>query len=283
MVKFGPSGNCDAFYDSGLKSTLDAPKWVYDHGLNAYEYSFARGANVSDSHCTDLKAKFDKYNIEVSAHAPYYINFGNPSSESEENSINYILTSLQKLKLMGGKRLVVHMGSQGKLERGEVLQLIKDRLIRLHDLLVANGLADMLVCIETMGKFSQIGSYQEIIDLCKISPMYIPTFDFGHINCILQGGLKTKDDYINIIKYAINELGFDKIQKCHIHFSKIQYSQKGELKHLTFEDTEYGPEFLPLAEAIIETKIQPFIICESRGTQTMDAVAMKDMFNSIMK
>ena len=67
----------------------------------------------------------------------------------------------------------------------------------------------------------------------------------------------------------------------HVHFSKIEYSVKGEIRHLTFEDKKYGPEFEPLAEALIELDLEPVIICESAGTQVEDAMCMKNAYFNI--
>ena len=70
----------------------------------------------------------------------------------------------------------------------------------------------------------------------------------------------------------------EKMKHFHVHFSKIQYSVKGEIRHLTFEDNQYGPEFEPLAEALKELDLEPVIICESAGTQAEDALAMKRIY-----
>ena len=43
MIKFGPAGNCKTFYDEGYKRTIEAPKWLKEKGLDAYEYSFGKG------------------------------------------------------------------------------------------------------------------------------------------------------------------------------------------------------------------------------------------------
>ena len=67
----------------------------------------------------------------------------------------------------------------------------------------------------------------------------------------------------------------------HAHFSKIMYSSKGEVKHLTFEDTVYGPEFYPLAVALKELKLEPYIVSESAGTQAEDAAEMKRIYNGL--
>ena len=65
---------------------------------------------------------------------------------------------------------------------------------------------------------------------------------------------------------------------CFCHFSKIEFTAKGEKKHLTFSDTVYGPSFEPLAEAIVREGVCPRIICESDGTMSDDALAMKKIW-----
>ena len=62
---------------------------------------------------------------------------------------------------------------------------------------------------------------------------------------------------------------------CWRHFSKIEFTDAGEKRHVTFEDTVFGPEFEPLMEAIIADNLCPRIICESDGTMAEDALAMK--------
>lgn len=72
-----------------------------------------------------------------------------------------------------------------------------------------------------------------------------------------------------------------KISGMHIHFSKIQFGAKGEIRHLTFEDTQYGPDFRPLMEIIRSLSLEPVVISESDGTQAEDTVTMKNYFRSI--
>ena len=79
----------------------------------------------------------------------------------------------------------------------------------------------------------------------------------------------------------IAELGYERVKHFHVHFSKIMYGAKGEIKHLTFEDCEYGPEFEPLAIALKELKLEPYIVSESAGTQSDDAVAMKRIYKAV--
>ena len=129
-----------------------------------------------------------------------------------------------------------------------------------------------------MGKLAQIGTVEEITKFCKLDKIFYPCVDFGHVNAREQGSLKTTADFKSRLEYLIGELGMEKMKHFHVHFSKIQYSVKGEIRHLTFEDNQYGPEFEPLAEALKELDLEPVIICESAGTQAEDALAMKRIY-----
>jgi deoxyribonuclease-4 len=179
---------------------------------------------------------------------------------------------------MGGKRVVFHPAAQGKATRETAVELAKDRLKILRDYLYMNDLNDMIICPETMGKLAQIGTVEEVTAFCEIDPVYTPCVDFGHINARENGTLKTAADYRSRLEYMIERLGFERMVNFHVHFSKIMYSAKGEIKHLTFEDQVYGPEFEPLAVALKDLKLQPFVVSESAGTQTEDAAEMKKIY-----
>ena len=281
MIKFGPSGNCASFYEAGNKHTEQAAAFCKNLGLDCYEYSFGRGILLSESKAETIGQAFKDEGVEISVHAPYFINFANPSDESAQKSYNYVLDSAKYLKLMGGKRVVFHPAAQGKVTREEAVKLTADRLKVLRDYIYLNGLEDLYFCPETMGKMAQIGTLEEIVNFCKIDKVYLPAIDFGHINAREQGSLKTVEDYKSRLEYMIFELGYERVKHFHVHFSKIMYGGKGEIKHLTFEDTEYGPEFEPLAVALKQLKLQPYIVSESAGTQAEDALTMKRIYGNV--
>lgn len=281
MIRFGPSGNSLRYYEEGFKSSVDAPKWLSEQGLSAYEYSFGRGINVSDVKANEIGAKGREYDVAISVHAPYYINFANPSDEMAEKSYDYVIRSCQKVREFYGNRVVFHPASVGKMTRKDAVELTRTRLVRLAEIIQFNGMDDCIFCPETMGKINQIGDVEEVTEFCKIADFYIPTIDFGHINARTYGSLKTVEDYDRIITHLINNLGQERASKIHIHFSKIEYSSGGEVRHLTFADTVFGPEFEPLAQVIKKHNLSPIVICESDGTQADDALAMKRIYEEI--
>ena len=283
MILFGPSGNSESFYAKGYSHTEQSAKYVRDMGLDCFEYSFGRGVRMTEAKAISIGDAFREQNVEISVHAPYYINFANPSDESAQNSYNYVLDSGRVLKLMGGRRCVFHSATQGKMEREAAVALAEERLKVLRDYIYMNNLQDLYFCPETMGKIAQIGTLEEIVRFCKIDEVYLPCIDFGHLNAREQGSLKTVSDYKDRLEYMIAELGYDRVKHFHVHFSKIQYSAKGEVRHLTFQDTQYGPEFEPLAAALAELKLEPYIVSESAGTQAEDALAMKECYTRILR
>lgn len=281
MIRFGPSGNCKRFYDEGFKSSVEAPEWLSKQGLTAYEYSFGRGINVGEDKAKAVGERAKEFGVEISVHAPYYINFANPADEMAEKSYNYLLSSCNKARAFGGNRIVFHPATVGKMTRVEAVGLTKKRLKTLADIISANGMDDCLFCPETMGKINQIGDVEEIAEFCKIADFFLPTIDFGHINARTYGSLKTEQDYDGIIACLLNAIGAERTSKLHIHFSKIEYSAGGEVRHLTFADKVFGPEFAPLAKILKKYKLSPVVICESDGTQADDAIEMKRIYDSI--
>lgn len=281
MIKFGPSGNSESFYAQGYAHTEQAAKYVKEMGLDCFEYSFGRGVRMTEAKAISIGEAFRNEGIEISVHAPYYINFANPSDENAAKSYGYVLDSGKALKLMGGRRCVFHAATQGKMERAEAVSLTEERLKILRDYIYLNGLQDLMFCPETMGKLAQIGTLEEVVRFCKIDQIFVPAVDFGHLNAREQGSLKTLSDYRSRLEYMISELGYDRVKHFHVHFSKIEYSAKGEVRHLTFKDTVYGPEFGPLAIALKELKLEPFIVSESAGTQAEDALAMKKIYEAV--
>ena len=282
MIKFGPSGNSVSFVTEGHKSTMETFEWLANKNLDLFEYSFGQGVRLSQTTAALFGAEAAKYNIEVSVHAPYFINFANPDPEKIDNSINYILSSLSVLKAFGGKRCVFHPGSEGGASRSEAFNRTLKGVDKMAEAKHEMGFDDLIVCPETMGKIAQIGTLEEIIELCKIDSTIYPCIDFGHINARECGSLKTKDDYRRIVDAMLDGIGEEKTANMHIHFSKIEYTARGEKRHLTFADNKFGPEFEPLAEVLFDYKLSPHILCESAGTQAEDSVYMKKAYSKLL-
>lgn len=278
MTKFGVAGNSRSFFDDGYSKTIEAAKWCQDRGIELFEYSFGRGLTMNNATAKLIGKEFMLYNIELSVHAPYFINFANTDEMMIAKSIAYVTKSIEKVKCFGGNRVIFHPAAQGKLNRNDAIAICKENLKKLILKIEENPIEDVKIFPETMGKLGQIGTVDEIIEFCNMADYIYPCMDFGHINARQQGCLKSVKDYDLIITKMLDNLPSEKVKNMHIHFSKIQYGPKGEIKHLTFQDETYGPNFQPLAEILTKYTLSPNIICESNGTQAEDAIEMKEIY-----
>jgi deoxyribonuclease-4 len=273
---FGTGGNSDSFYAEGKKSTAQAPEWIKLKGLDAYEFEAGNGLNAGDATLKKIGDAAREHGVLMSFHTPYFISLSGTDPEKRLKSIDYISRSLHASELLGADTIVIHAGSAAKISREEAMLLASDTLYKNLDV---NGSTDIRMGIETMGKVNQLGTLDEVIELCKISPKYHPVVDFGHLNARNIGNaFPDVDSYRRVFDKIANALGDAYAYNLHCHFSKIEYTNAGEKRHLTFADTLYGPDFEPLAEAIIKEGVCPRIISESDGTQAEDALAMKNMW-----
>lgn len=277
-AKFGPAGNSDSFTAMGYKSSLQVPEYIDKMGLDAFEYQCGRGVNIGQEKAAALGNLAKERNISLSLHAPYYISMSSVEESKRLNSINYILQSARAVNAMGGERIIVHTGSCGKISREEALELALDTMKKSIEALDSEGLSNIRICPETMGKVNQLGTLDEVLALCKLDERLIPCIDFGHLNARDRGILKDYKDFEEIFDKIENELGASRLKEFHSHFSKIEYSAGGEVRHLTFSDEIYGPNFEPVMELTYKKQCSPTFICESAGTQAEDAKAMKDYY-----
>lgn len=282
MIKFGVAGNSNSFYEEGYKGTLDAATWCKKRGIELFEYSFGRGISMSDATAAAIGNEFSLNNVELSIHAPYFINFANTDPIMIAKSVSYITTCLDKAVFLHAPRIVFHAAAQGKMERSQAVNTAKENLKLLIDKVSEKGYQDFILCPETMGKIGQIGTVEEIIEFCNMADYFYPCIDFGHINAREQGILKAEADYQHIIDKLSDALPSQKVKNMHIHFSKIEYGKGGEVRHLTFEDKTFGPDFEPLAEVLIKNVLHPHIISESDGTQAEDAIEMKKIYYNLL-
>ena len=282
IAKFGPAGAAESFAAMGYKKSVQLGEYLEKFSLDHFEYQCGQGVRLNESTAHDIGAALKAKNITVSVHAPYFISLSSVEKEKRDNSIDYILQSAKAVKALGGDRIVIHSGSCSKMTREDALELACDTIKRAREALINNGLSDIHCCPETMGKINQLGNLDEVIELCGVDESFIPCIDFGHLNARDGGFIKGKVEYEIILDKIENKLGTERLKRFHSHFSKIEYTDKGgEKRHLTFADTVYGPQFEPLMELVYKKSLAPTFICESAGTQSEDAKAMRDYYRSL--
>ncbi len=278
---FGPAGNSESF-SRQYKSSLDAPRFLREMGLDCFEYQCGRGVSIGEETARALGERARGHGIVLSLHAPYFINLSSPDPERRQKNLGYILSACRAADWMGAGRVVVHCGGLTGQTRAQALENTVSGLRGALACLEAEGLGHVRLCIETMGKINVLGDLPEVMQICRTDERLLPCVDFGHLNARTLGQVTTREQLCGVLDALHHQLGAERGRLFHAHFSKIEYARGGEVRHLTFADTVYGPDFAPLAALLAERALSPHIICESAGTQAEDALAMKILYQNAM-
>ncbi|OUP42215.1 TIM barrel protein [Pseudoflavonifractor sp. An187] len=280
-AKFGPAGNAESF---PYKSSVDAPRWLGELGLDCYEYQCGKGVRVKEDTAVALGRQAQEHGVALSLHAPYFINLANPDPESQEKTIGYITSSCLVADQMGATRVVIHSGALMKRTREEAMNIALPFLRRIVAVCEDQGFGHITLCPETMGKINQLGDLDEVLRLCQVHESLIPCVDFGHLYARSLGKDEGAEAVERMLSRMESELGTDRASRFHSHFSHIEFTPNGGEKcHRTFDDDGgYGPAWEPLAQAVAERGWSPTFICESAGTQAEDALTMKRIYQSYL-
>ena len=282
-AEFGPAGNSDSF-SKAHKSSLAAPKWIADFGLDCYEYQCGKGVHVGEETARKVGENARAAGISLSLHAPYFINLANPDQTSLEKTIGYIIAGCQVADWMGAGRVVIHSGALMKRTRREALDIARKSLAQVVAVCDSLGFGHIALCPETMGKINQLGDLDEVLQLCTLDERLVPCIDFGHLYARSLGADDGLEACVRMLDRVGQVLGAERAANFHSHFSHIEFTPKGGEKcHRTFaDDGGYGPSWAPLAAEIARRGWSPTFICESAGTQAEDALAMKKIYQECL-
>lgn len=273
-VRFGPAGR-PIGYKGKTEQVCD---YINEIGLNAFEYQATYGVRISKQSALKLKSNSKKNNVLVSMHAPYYINLCSQKDETVKKSIERLVQSAKAADWLNAYRIVFHTGFYTKYSKEEAMQKCKNAIEELLEKCESAGIKNYTFAPETTGKKSQVGSLDELINICQSFDNFVPTVDFAHMHARSGGSIKSKEDYAKIFDKIEAELGLSVL---HSHFTKIEYTDKGERKHHVLADENFGPPLAPLLELISENGFNVTLICETPFLD-IDAREMKKEYENIL-
>jgi len=278
-TRFGPAGRPINYKGP----TENIPEYLRtEEGLDAFEYQAVRGVKISKDKAQILGESAKKFDVLLSLHAPYAINLASSSESTRKASVERLIRSLEAAKWMGARIVVFHPGYYGKFSKEEALKLCIKMLKDARERADSLGFKEVFLGPETMGKLSQVGSLDEIITMCESVPKTLPVIDWAHIHARTKGGLKSKDDYLKVLSTIEDRLGSDVVKTLHCHFTKVEFSDKGERRHRRLDEEGFGPYFEQLATVIVENGYSFTIISES-PVLDKDAIVMKRILEQILR
>lgn len=217
-IRFGPAGL------GPVKPALNTLEKYKRLGLSACEIAFTYGAYIKPEECDTIRKKAEELDISLSIHAPYYINLNSADKEKIEASKKRIVDCCRIGELLGAKKVVFHPGFYGnKVQKSSVnykenaFENIKKGVIEIMSEIERNGWK-IKIAAETMGKINVFGSVDEIRRLVDETGCSF-CLDFAHILA------RYKKIDLELIEKTFPE------KEWHVHFSGIEYGEKGEKKH----------------------------------------------------
>jgi deoxyribonuclease-4 len=280
---FGPAGVPPIFKILGAKS-FDVPKLLRQEGLDAFEYQAVRWGQKpqmkkQDAEKLGFEAK--KNNVMLSMHGSYYINLSG-KKEIVEASKRRVISCAKAAQWMNASVLVIHAGFYGPFEKDYAFRNCVKELKDIVATMKNEGIGNVKLGPETMGRVFQIGSLDEILTICEEVEQTQLVIDWSHLHARQRGRFRKVDDFRGVVEETERRLGTKASRSMHCHFSKIEYTDKGERRHHILDEARYGPDFEMLAEVMVEFNMCPVIICETPFLD-IDAIKMRDIFNEVAK
>ncbi len=256
-------------------SLEEAIAYCAELGLEAFELEFVYGVFLKENEAIKLKILANKLGIQLSSHAPYYINLCSIEKAKIEVSKQRLFKSVMITHLFGGRLTVFHPGFYQGQTREQAMKKVKKALEDVRELMLQHNIS-CLLGIETVGKKAAFGGLEENIAICRDLEQVFLVLDFAHIHARGDCVLKSKEDYYHLFSLLEKELGTKYVKNFHAHFSEIEYGPRGERRHLVL-GTNNTPPIQPLLEVIYENGYGGTIICETPKLE-LDSIKMKKMW-----
>jgi len=255
-------------------STVSGIREVARLGLDCLEVEFVKGVKMGGDTARLVKTEAEAAGIKLSVHAPYYINLNSPEPGKRMSSQERILRSSRLARMLGAKNVVLHLGYFGKDDPKDTYEHIKKELREVVSILKAEK-SPIILRPETMGKRSQFGSLEEILFICREIEGILPCIDFCHIHA-REGKMNSYREFHRILTKIRKKLGDEALRNMHIHISGVMYNDKGEMKHLNLEDSDF--RYDEWIQALRDFGLSGMVICES-PEQAADALMLKGLYH----
>lgn len=243
-------------------------------GLDGLELEFVHGVRISDKSREQVANAVKISNKIITAHAPFYVNLNAREEDKVEASVQRIIETAMVADELGGYSITFHAGFYLNQDAEVVYEKIREQIKIITDELkkVENKI---WIRPETTGKATQWGDLSEIIRISKEFDTVLPCIDFSHIHARYNGIWNTYDEFASIFDKVGNELGQVALDNFHAHIAGIEYTAKGEKKHLNLEESDFN--YKDLLKAFKDFGVKGVIVCESPNIED-DAKLLKDYY-----
>ena len=258
------------------QETGEGIRRISELGLDCMEIEFVQGIYLGESQAKAVAEMARNHKINLSVHAPYYLNFNAHDPSKLKNSQSILIKASRIAQLCGASSVVFHPGFYLKDSSEKAGYSIRDSLQKVIHTLEAEDI-NVKLRPESAGRTSQYGSIDEIIFLAKALEKTAPCVDFAHWHA-RSGTNNSYEEFCGILEAMRTQLGISSLTDMHIHVSGIEYGQSGEKKHLPILSSDL--RYQGLMRALKDFDVSGSLICESPNREE-DALLLKACYHKV--
>ena len=243
--------------------------------LDGLEVEFVHGVRMTQQN-QKLVQEFAKNHV-ITCHGPYYINLNSQEEEKREASIQRIVETARMGQQIGAYSITYHAAFYMGNPVEDVYSTVFHSMEKITSILEEEGV-NIWIRPETTGKGTQWGTLEEIVKLSKEFHYVLPCIDFAHIHARNNGIYNTYDEFSKMLEFYAKELGSKSLEKMHMHLAGIEYSTKGEKKHLILEQSDMN--YKDLLKVLKNFNVKGALVCESPNIEE-DTKLLKEYYLSL--
>ena len=265
-------------HSAKTKSTISGIERIAELGLGCMEIEFVQGVRMGEAGAMQVGEAAARMGIKLTAHAPYFINLNAREPEKVKASQVRILQTARIASICGAESIIFHTAFYLGDPPEEAYSKVKKHLEKvMHQLEREN--CRVWVRPEVMGKVTQFGTLEEVLDLSTELEGVAPGIDFAHWHA-RTGKFNTYQEFTSILLQVEERLGRAALDNMHIHVSGIDYGSQGERKHLNLKESDF--RYIELLKALKDYEVKGVVICESPNLEE-DALLLQATYSDLLK
>jgi deoxyribonuclease-4 len=259
------------------KTTINGIKRIAELGLGCTELEFVYGVRMADAEAEQVANTARKLKIRLTAHAPYYINLNAHENDKLVSSQDRLLQTAHTAALCGAGDVTFHAAFYMKDSPQDVYARVKKLLVGIIAEIKREN-KYIWLRPELMGKVSQFGNLEEVLNLCSEVEGLAPCIDFAHLHS-RTGKYNSYYEFKSTLVQIEKKLGRPALDNLHIHVSGINYNNRsGEIMHLNLRESDF--KYAELLQALKEMEVQGVVICESPNLEE-DALHLQETYQKV--
>jgi deoxyribonuclease-4 len=259
------------------RSTEAGIERIAELGLGCMEVEFVQGVKMSPQVAASVGELAARKKVVLTAHGPYFVNLNAVEPQKVHMSKERILQTARIAALFGARSITFHAAFYLKNTPAETYATVKKHLQEVMTILQKEG-NKVTISPEVTGKPSQFGTLEELLQLSSEIEGVALCIDFSHWHA-RTGKANSYQEFLAVLDQVEKKLGRRGLDNMHIHLSGIAYGNKGEIKHLMLQDSDF--KYAELLKALKERKAKGVIICESVPYLENDALLLQQTYRDL--